>query len=215
MTDRLQLKQVILNLGRNAAKFVEHGFVRLRADVINGCVFLFIGDLGPGIPEEKRKNLFCKFQESLDVLNQGTGIGLSLCKRLVTLMGGEIRLDESYLSGVDNHPGACCVVSLYTLPLVVECVDISNRSFNDKRSDESLPQALDILFVDDDMVLRKLFSRSIRKLNPNGVITEASSGESALQLAASHTYDIILMDQYMTSAEKIFTWNRNCAFAAN
>ena len=94
--DRLRLKQVVLNLGRNAVKFVVKGFVRLRAEEVNGSVHLYIEDSGPGIPEEKRKVLFCKFQESLDVLSQGTGIGLSLCEQLVELMGGSVRLDESY-----------------------------------------------------------------------------------------------------------------------
>jgi signal transduction histidine kinase len=72
MTDRLRLKQIILNLGRNSAKFVEEGFIRLRAEVVDDHVELSVEDSGPGIPMEKRKQLFNKFQESLDVLGQGT-----------------------------------------------------------------------------------------------------------------------------------------------
>jgi signal transduction histidine kinase len=72
MTDRLRLKQIILNLGRNSAKFVEEGFIQLRAEVVDGHVELSVEDSGPGIPMEKRKQLFNKFQESLDVLGQGT-----------------------------------------------------------------------------------------------------------------------------------------------
>ena len=66
----------------------------------------------------------------------------------------------------------------------------------------TLPESLDILFVDDDMLLRKLFSRSICKSFPSWAVTEASSGEAALTLAGTHEYDVIFMDQYMTSAEK-------------
>ncbi len=71
-TDRLRLKQVVLNLGRNSLKFVESGYVRLRAKVVDGTVELSIEDSGPGIPPEKRGLLFNKFQESLDSLSQGT-----------------------------------------------------------------------------------------------------------------------------------------------
>ena len=72
MTDRLRLKQVCLNLARNSVKFIHEGFIRLRAEVINNEVHIFVEDSGAGIPAEKRKMLFSKFQESLDSLSQGT-----------------------------------------------------------------------------------------------------------------------------------------------
>lgn len=73
--DRLRLTQIVLNLGRNSLKFVQHGFVRFRAffDEEQGMVVILVEDSGPGVPEEKRNKLFNKFQESLDTLNQGTG----------------------------------------------------------------------------------------------------------------------------------------------
>lgn len=72
VTDCLRLKQIILNLGRNSSKFVHHGFIRLCGAVVDGKVQLAVEDSGPGIPLEKQKRLFLKFQESLDVLSQGT-----------------------------------------------------------------------------------------------------------------------------------------------
>ena len=71
-SDRLRLKQTILNLGRNSAKFVEEGFIRLRALVVDDHVQLYVEDSGCGIPQEKRGRLFQKYQESLDLLSQGT-----------------------------------------------------------------------------------------------------------------------------------------------
>jgi signal transduction histidine kinase len=109
MADRMRLKQILLNLSFNATKFVEKGYIRLRASVVeisgedkaalNGNVGLpknahdppqpsqqhielYVEDSGPGIPEHKRQSLFNKWQDSLDVLNQGTGIGLALCQKL-------------------------------------------------------------------------------------------------------------------------------------
>lgn len=72
MSDRLRLKQVCLNLARNSVKFIQKGFIRLRAEVIDNEVNIFVEDSGPGIPLEKREILFNKFQESLDSLSQGT-----------------------------------------------------------------------------------------------------------------------------------------------
>ena len=72
MTDRLRLKQICLNLGRNSVKFVDEGFIRLKAEVVDNHVHIYIEDSGPGIPLEKRQNIFSKFQESLDSLSQGT-----------------------------------------------------------------------------------------------------------------------------------------------
>jgi signal transduction histidine kinase/CheY-like chemotaxis protein len=230
MTDRLRLKQIVLNLGRNSAKFIETGFVRLKAEVIDDNVTLSVEDSGPGIPEEKRRHLYDRFQESLDTLSQGTGIGLNLCQKLIHLMGGKIWLDESYHSGIGGCPGARFVIELNTPPLTLESSDLfmeeggteectsafSVDSDNDNDSpqplcsmscttpviDEELPENLSALFVDDDMILRKLFVRSVKKICPTWTIQEAGNGETALQMAGSKHFDLIFLDQYMTSVDK-------------
>jgi signal transduction histidine kinase/CheY-like chemotaxis protein len=231
--DRLRLTQIMLNLGRNAAKFVTKGFVRLRAEVVEGNVQLCVEDSGPGIPESKRKILFSKFQESLDSLNQGTGIGLCLCKNLIGLMEGEMWLDETYLSGIENYPGARLVISLNVPPLELDSryldayeasvknessgnefyprddgisdvgsENVSSQVESKEHETDYLPEKLSVLFVDDDLVLRKLFGRGIKRVQPGWDIHEASSGEAALALAASQHFDLIFVDQYMASMEK-------------
>jgi signal transduction histidine kinase/CheY-like chemotaxis protein len=217
-TDYLRLKQIILNLGRNSTKFVHSGFIRFRAAVVDGHVELYVEDSGPGIPAEKRGALFEKFQSSLDVLSQGTGIGLSLCESLTHLLNGDIWLDESYDSGVQDSPGARFVIRFNTPP--ISCEDILHSSngstcsiskqcthhndSNDRVSPEpvELPENLSVLFVDDDRILRKLFSRSVAKAAPTWKIQEAANGETALRLVDSEPYDLIFMDQYMASTEK-------------
>ena len=91
-------------------------------------VQLAVEDSGKGIPVEKRARLFEKFQESLDSLNQGTGIGLNLCKSLVQLMGGEIWLDADYNSGIPGCPGARFVVDLKVPPVVTDTMDLPQHS---------------------------------------------------------------------------------------
>lgn len=75
-------------------------------------------------------------------------------------------------------------------------------SSKDEATDLSLPQHLNVLFVDDDAILRKLFSRKIKTVAPDWTVREAANGETALLLVEQHTFDLIFMDQYMASVEK-------------
>jgi signal transduction histidine kinase/CheY-like chemotaxis protein len=217
LSDRMRLKQIILNLAANATKFVEQGFIRLRAEVIDGSVTLLVEDSGPGIPPEKRERLFAKFQESLDLLNQGTGIGLCVCKNLSDLMGADIWLDNDFESGVEGCPGTRFTLRLNQAPVEVEpdALLYSNHGSDEyhmvprsgSRTDGAspplkLPDSMSVLFVDDDMVIRKMFIRALRRIGPNWEINEASNGETALRLAGSQNFDLVFVDQYMASVEK-------------
>jgi signal transduction histidine kinase/CheY-like chemotaxis protein len=211
LSDGMRLKQIILNLASNATKFVEQGYIRLRAAVIKGNVTLFVEDSGPGIPTEKRERLFAKFQASLDQLNQGTGIGLCVCKNLSELMGVDIGLDDGFESGVDGCPGTRFTLSLNQSPVELESNDLVHNDASDARPGShincaslprELPDSLSVLFVDDDTVLRKMFVRALRRAAPNWKVDEAASGETSLQLVKSQTFDLIFMDQYMASIDK-------------
>jgi K+-sensing histidine kinase KdpD len=148
---------------RNSSKFVEEGFIRLSAEVVNGRVQLSVADSGPGIPLEKQQSLFTKYQDSLDVLSQGTGIGLFLCKNITEILGGEIRLDNDYHSGIPGRPGCRFVIDLNAEP--IEMADLPNLdsplldhehqllSMEEGKSSSShrdLPERISVLFVDDD-----------------------------------------------------------------
>jgi CheY-like chemotaxis protein len=67
---------------------------------------------------------------------------------------------------------------------------------------KELPTILNVLFVDDDTMLRKMFSRTLKRLAPDWQIQEASNGETALRMVDTARYDVIFMDQYMASVEK-------------
>lgn len=164
---------------------------------MTSTIRLFVEDSGPGIPPDKKKQLFLKFQSSLDSLNQGTGIGLNLCEKLTQVLDMDLWLDESYDSGIQGRPGARFVIDLKKPALSPEdlpagTADHSIRSIapdgNDQHQQPNVPSSFDlplhlsVLFVDDDTVLRKLFVRTVRKICPTWSIREASSGEAALQM---------------------------------
>lgn len=212
MISSLRIKQVVLNLVRNASKFVEKGFIRMRGEVVDGCARIYVEDSGPGIPLEMRKaGMFSKYQASLDVLSQGTGIGLCLSKKLMIAMDGDLWLDESYNSGIAGCPGACFVVKTSASPLDLEAnlpVELRSSSITSAlhvgptEEPASLPENISVLFVDDDVVLRKLFMRAIRKVEPEWNVQEAASGETAIKLCETQFFDLIFLDQYMASVDK-------------
>ncbi|CAB9502360.1 sensor kinase/phosphatase LuxQ [Seminavis robusta] len=229
-TDRMRLKQVVLNLSINATKFVTQGFIRLRAEVPEGGgnVRIYVEDSGPGIPQEKRGRLFQKFQESLDLLNQGTGIGLCLCKHLSCLLGGDIWLDESFDTGIEGCPGTRFIIDMGSGPMETpddahdatgeeSSPQQSSRHLTDEEAPSitdaenlaqeepepvQLPNELRVLFVDDDLIIRRLFMRAIKRIAAGWHVEEASNGETALHMCKSNEYDIIFIDQYMASVEK-------------
>lgn len=149
-------------------------------------------------------------------------------------MGGEIYLDEEYDSGLPGQPGTRFVINLQRAPL--EATDLhhkhldlqqqlheqhqqysattekhasvsgSNGVNGDTEIPTELPENLSVLFVDDDAILRRLFSRTVNRVAPSWKIREAASGEAALRLVeennGEYPFDLIFMDMYMASVEK-------------
>lgn len=75
-------------------------------------------------------------------------------------------------------------------------------SEEEKTAAPDLPESISVLFVDDDPILRKLFSRTVRTVVPHWKIREASNGETALKLVETEKFDLMFVDMYMASVEK-------------
>ncbi|WP_196139070.1 GAF domain-containing protein [Aliikangiella sp. G2MR2-5] len=103
--DSLRLSQILINLIGNAIKFTEEGLIRLQVIAIgNQRVKFSVIDTGIGIPEEKRELIFASFTQADDTTTRkfgGSGLGLSICQQLVTLMNGWIRVEG------ENDLGSC------------------------------------------------------------------------------------------------------------
>ena len=107
-TDTQRLQQVIINLLSNADKFTRNGKITLglKVDEKQREILFSVSDTGTGIPLEKQKLVFERF-EKLNEYVQGTGLGLSICKLTVEKWGGEIWVDPGYTDGarfVFTHP---------------------------------------------------------------------------------------------------------------
>ena len=95
--DEDKLRQIVINLLSNAAKFTEHGTIRVRAQAANGSVAIAVSDTGIGIASDKLDLIFEEFEQadtSSTRVYGGTGLGLAIARRLARLMGGDITAES-------------------------------------------------------------------------------------------------------------------------
>jgi signal transduction histidine kinase len=102
VTDRRKLLQILLNLASNAVKFTDRGEIRIRCQTAPSTIELSVSDTGLGIKPEELPLLFQPFSQidgSLRKRHEGTGLGLYLSARLVTLIGGDLTVASEYGKG--------------------------------------------------------------------------------------------------------------------
>lgn len=186
--DGIRLFQVAVNLLTNAAKFTPEGEVTLRVGghdlEDSGYLFQFqVQDTGIGIEEDKLSSIFSAFEQlSVNrISNRGVGLGLSICKRLSQLMGGDIRVEST------PHKGTCFY---FEVPLEVgkasEVVAVPVEAKKDH---------LHILLVDDNAINR--MATSILLEDKQQVVDVAEDGQQALDKLNHQKFDVILMDVHM------------------
>ncbi len=183
--DPVRLSQVISNLLGNAVKFTSQGSVSLQLGWRHERLRVSVTDTGIGISAEDQALLFEPFSQvdsSATRRFSGTGLGLAISKRLVELMGGEIRLQSA------PGQGSCFWFELPGMALPCEC---SSRPEPDQ-----LPiQDLDVLVVEDSPVNQLVVSLMLQKLVTR--VRVAANGLEALAQVAEQKPDLILMDMRM------------------
>ena len=196
--DAGRLRQIFINLIGNSLKFTEKGSVELKLSVISTNKYyqriLFeITDTGIGMSEKFMKKLFDKFSQEQGEANrkfEGTGLGMSITKELVQLMGANIQ--ASSMKGVGT------VVSFeLNLPIgnIDKIVEINTLAKKDSFS------GVKILLVEDNEMNRFI---AIQSLNFVGcVVDEAENGLIALEKLKSNNYDLVLMDIQMPEMDGV------------
>ena len=97
-TDRNRLTQILTNLLTNAIKHTEKGFIRFGYQVTATDIIFSVEDSGEGIPEDKLEKIFSRFVQ-LNDWSKGVGLGLAICKGLITQMGGTISVSSVFGEG--------------------------------------------------------------------------------------------------------------------
>ncbi len=199
--DPVRLQQVLMNLVGNAIKFTERGSVRITLDVqerLTDAVMLCctVTDTGIGIAPERLPRVFDEFtQAESDHTRRfgGTGLGLTICKRLVEMQGGTINA-----ASTPDEGSTFTIIIPYALDQTVSAAggDGANAQHVTRQHVTDL-SGLRILLVEDNklnvLVAREELSDAI-----TGVVVDvAVNGKLALDLLQENNYDIILMDVQM------------------
>lgn len=185
--DFIRLKQVLLNLLSNAVKYNNEGgsvTVTVTDDGDDQPVGIAVADDGPGIPADRRDELFQPFNrlgaETSEV--EGTGIGLALSKALIELMGGTI--------DVESGPGQGAV---FRIRVPRGTMPTASAPPTAPDPEPASTGARLVLYVEDNPANIRLIREVIDEWGDMAVIT-AHTGELGLEMAIDHRPDVILMD---------------------
>jgi PAS domain S-box-containing protein len=189
--DQQRLSQILLNLVGNAIKFTERGriAIRLACEANDGKTARLrfeIQDTGIGIPAELQGHLFSRFTQADSSITRrygGSGLGLSICKRLVELMGGTI--------GVISARGEGSTF-WFTAPLKIGDAAAIDRAPAAAPTDG---RALRILVVDDAEMNRRIATYMLK--SAGHTVDGADGGAAAVAAVRGADYDLVLMDLQM------------------
>ncbi len=186
--DRNRLLQILNNLVDNAIKFTTEGAVEVKLMAQGDCLRVEIRDSGRGIAPERQQHIFNRFEHADAQTNRaygGTGLGLTLCEKLVTLHGGQI--------GVQSQLGHG---ALFWLQIPLEAAQ-DQSSVSQMPDHELADEALNMLVVDDNPVNLMVAQLQLQKCWPKGHIVTVDSGAKALALMDTQVFDIALVDMIM------------------
>jgi signal transduction histidine kinase/CheY-like chemotaxis protein/ligand-binding sensor domain-containing protein len=193
--DPARLNQVLMNLVGNAIKFTERGGIRLTMDakpLDSGAVMLrcMVQDSGIGIAAERLPRIFDEFTQADNSHTRkygGSGLGLTITKRLVEMQGGTIEVESSPGEG-----------STFTVAIpYVRPADRPAPAQASASPERPTMEGLRILLVEDHAMNVMVAKAELTDAIPGVRIEVAPNGKVAVDLAAQHAYDLILMDVQM------------------
>jgi len=191
-TDEQKLNSVLTNLIKNAIKYTHKGSVEFGYSVVskgkNEMLQFFIKDTGIGIPEDRREAIFNRFEQAdIDDRNayEGSGLGLTIAKNLVGMLGGELWLESASGGGT---------TFFFTLPLAIsegkETFIIEAKPVKDNTD---LPGSLKILIAEDDIASYLHLSILLKELTRE--LLHVTSGKEAIDECRDNPdIDLVMMD---------------------
>ncbi|MCF8222313.1 MAG: PAS domain S-box protein [Bacteroidales bacterium] len=184
--DRLKLTKIISNLLDNAVKFTDEGTITLNYEVKSNQILLSVSDTGIGIPAEYSDKVFENFfqvEHSLKRLNEGTGLGLTICKAYTELLGGRIWIESNEGKGTVAY-----FTFPYKKPSSTPDLELQTREISESTDAENI-----ILVAEDDGTNLRLIEKLLSEMNIT--ILPARNGEEAVQLCKNHmNIKMVLLD---------------------
>jgi CheY-like chemotaxis protein len=204
-----RLRQVLLNLIGNALKFTAQGEVRLKVtmeEVQPGAsiVHFTVADSGMGIAPDKLEMIFDPFNQADASTTRkfgGTGLGLTISRRLVEMMGGRVWVESKLGQGSRFHFTVRLEASLAALesPTRSAAPAVAGAPMDDLQEDGS--NGLRILLAEDNHVNQKVATRLLEKRGHHVFLAE--NGREALDALAQQPFDLVLMDVHMPEMDGI------------
>ena len=196
--DDLRIRQVLINLIGNALKFTEKGFVslniRLISENLDSQKILFeINDSGIGMSEDFVNHIFDKFSQEANKANRkyaGTGLGMTICRDLLSLMDSELKIESKKAEGT-KISFELEFKKLYTSISEKEYVNEIFKNVTGKK----------VLLVEDNKINRLIAGKSLEIIGC--IYKEAVNGLEALELLKNETFDLILMDIQMPEMDGV------------
>jgi CheY-like chemotaxis protein/anti-sigma regulatory factor (Ser/Thr protein kinase) len=182
--DAFRLRQVLLNLLGNAVKFTEHGTVILEVRWDMSGLAITVRDTGIGIPADSLQRVFEPYQRAVGGRVAGTGLGLTITRKLVELMGGSIRVTSVPDGG-----------TTFEVKIRAPLGKAATREVT--RAHAGVPEPLGgkLLIAEDNASLRELLALWMRDLRVDYKIV--GNGLDAVEAALGEDFDAVLMDMEM------------------
>ncbi|WP_026706887.1 ATP-binding protein [Flavobacterium frigidarium] len=193
LSDPTKLSQIFMNLINNALKFTQNGSVIISttANLISDnvvAVYFNITDTGIGIAEDKYETVFESFSQGSVEINRkygGTGLGLTIVKKLVSVLGGEIQLKSTLGEG-----------STFNFQLEFEIdKNLAGNNTHLLVADHSILDGKKILVVEDNKINQMITVKMLQNKGANCTVID--NGEEAITNIANNHYNIVLMDVHL------------------
>jgi PAS domain S-box-containing protein len=193
--DQLRVKQILLNLLGNAIKFTEQGSITIAADLLEcsgnrALVRLTISDTGIGMTPETMQKIFKPFEQADTSTTRrfgGTGLGLTICRKLAEMMGGAIRVESIPGSGSSFH---------LDIPFEMRTNAAMPQGQAKASGTMNTPaQPLRVLIAEDNLINQRTLELILKKIGHQAICT--NNGKEALERWRKGDVDVILMDIQM------------------
>ncbi|MBK8340585.1 MAG: response regulator [Flavobacteriales bacterium] len=188
--DPTRLNQILLNLAGNAIKFTERGSVTLRVQWVNGELRIDVIDTGIGIPQDRLHNIFEEFTQAYsDTARKygGTGLGLTISKRLAEMQGGNITVKSEQGKGSTFTVTIPCAIATGTLVTTAQVPGAEEKELRNVR----------ILLAEDNDFNALVAQDELADAIPGVQVDVAANGRIAVEMVRANAYDVILMDVQM------------------
>jgi CheY-like chemotaxis protein/two-component sensor histidine kinase len=191
ISDEAMIKQILTNLISNALKFTEHGSISIETFLIQNKdqfeLSIRLSDTGIGMTDEEQENIFNTFSQAnkdISKLYGGSGLGLSISQRLLSLLNGSIKVESQYKVGT---------TFIINIPIILLKNKVSKD--NIKKVYEKPRAGLSVLIAEDNVLSADATLNLLKQINLNAHI--AKNGKEALQMFLEYPFDLILMDVSM------------------